>query len=87
MDFAIKVILSFIVGGTWVSGVIWLSEKLGSRVGGAIAGIPSTILISLIFINLTQGPADAREALTIVPLMFSASLIYAFVFMKTEIKL
>lgn len=86
VDFVIKVILSFIVGGTYVSGVIWLSEKLGSRIGGAIAGLPSTILISMIFINITEGPPDAREAVSIVPLMFVATLIYAYVFIEIETK-
>lgn len=84
MDFIIKVVLSFIVGGSYVAGVIWLSEKLGSRIGGAIAGLPSTILISMIFINITQGPADVREAVAIVPLMFMATLLYAIVFLKVE---
>lgn len=58
MDFALKVALSFLVGGAFVFGVIWASEKLGSRIGGAIAGWPSTILVGLAFIDITEVQAQ-----------------------------
>lgn len=74
------VVLSFLVGGAYVSGVIWASEKLGSRIGGAVAGWPSTILVGLAFIDLTEGPVAVHSAVTIVPLMFFATLIYGLVF-------
>lgn len=82
MDFVLKVVLSFIVGGAYVSGVIWASERLGSRIGGAVAGLPSTILVGLAFIDITEGPSAARSAVAIVPLMFFATLIYGLIFMK-----
>ncbi|MDB5183088.1 MAG: hypothetical protein JWO47_872 [Candidatus Saccharibacteria bacterium] len=82
MDYALKIFASFVVGGGYVAGVVWLSERLGSRIGGAVAGLPSTILVSLSFIAITEGPADARSAVSIAPLMFIATLIYALVFMQ-----
>ncbi|MEK7561447.1 MAG: hypothetical protein AAB541_01135 [Patescibacteria group bacterium] len=81
MDFALKVVLSFLVGGAYVSGVIWLSEHLGSRVGGAVAGLPSTILVGLAFIDITEGTAATRSAVKIVPLIFTAALVYGLVFL------
>jgi hypothetical protein len=80
MDFALKVILSFFIGGGYVLAVVLLSERVGSRLGATIAGLPSTILIGIIFIILTGGPEAGRSALNIVPLMFSATLLYALVF-------
>ena len=82
MEFALRVILSFAVGGGYVSGIIWLSEKLGSRIGGALAGVPNTILISLVFINITEGPKSTKLAITIVPAMLVVTLFYAWVFVK-----
>lgn len=80
MEFALKVISSFLVGGGYVFTVVWLAEQLGSRIGAAIAGLPSTILVGLIFIVLTEGAEAGREATAIVPFMFSAALIYALVY-------
>jgi uncharacterized membrane protein (GlpM family) len=81
MDFVLKVILSFLVGGAYVTGVIWLSERLGSRVGGAVAGLPSTILVGLVFIDITEGTNATRSAAKIVPLIFMATLIYGLSFL------
>lgn len=83
MEFALKVALSFLVGGSYVAGVVWLSEKLGSKIGAAIAGLPSTILISIIFIAAIDGADNAEKALSLVPLMFMATLAYALTFAKS----
>ncbi|MDI9559183.1 MAG: DUF3147 family protein, partial [Pseudomonadota bacterium] len=51
--FVLKLILSFIVGSLWITMVTILAEKYGTRIGGLMAGLPSTILISLFFIAWT----------------------------------
>ena len=84
MEFILRVILSFIVGGGYVSGIIWLSEKLGSRIGGALTGVPNTILVSLVFINITEGPQSTKLATAIVPVMLAATLFYGWVFVKAS---
>ncbi|MFC1955801.1 DUF3147 family protein [Chloroflexota bacterium] len=33
-------VLSFIVGGTWIALVTVLAEKFGTKLGGIIAGFP-----------------------------------------------
>ena len=48
--FIIKLILSFIVGVVWITCVTVFAEKFGSRVGGAVAGIPATMVTNLFFI-------------------------------------
>lgn len=63
-----------------MSGIIWASERLGSRIGGSLAGLPSTILVGLIFIDFTEGSHSAQAAVSIVPLIFMASLAYGVVF-------
>ncbi|HUD10434.1 MAG TPA: DUF3147 family protein [Candidatus Saccharimonadales bacterium] len=80
MDFALKVLLSFIVGGLAVSAVVWTSERLGSHIGGAIAGIPTTISLSLIFICFTEGSSTARASSVIIPVIILVGLLYTFVF-------
>ncbi len=87
MDFSLKVFLSFLIGGGYVSGIVWTSENLGSRIGGAIAGLPSTILVGLIFIEIAEGTEATKSAAKIVPLIFMAALIYAWVFLKSVRKI
>ena len=50
MDFLFlsRVVLSFLVAGSWIALVTLLAERLGSRLGGLFANLPSNILISLI---------------------------------------
>ncbi len=46
-----------------------LADKYGSKIGGFIAGLPSTILLGLFFIAWTQNPQVAVEATTVVPIV------------------
>ncbi len=44
-----------------------LAERYGTKVGGVVAGLPATVLISLLFIAWTQSPQVAVDAATMVP--------------------
>lgn len=63
-----KILLSFIVGGIWVTLTTIIAEKFGSKTGGLMGGLPSTIVVALLFIGLTQSAEIAAQATTIVPL-------------------
>lgn len=67
--FILKLVLSFIVGSLWITVGTVLAEKHGTKIGGLIAGLPSTILISLFFIAWTQSTRVAVDATTIVPIV------------------
>jgi hypothetical protein len=71
--FLIKLLLSFIVGGSYIAFTIWLSEKFGSKIGGLVIGLPSTTLMSLIFIAITQSDAVALAAVPIMPMVFGSN--------------
>jgi uncharacterized membrane protein (GlpM family) len=75
--FIIKVLLSLVVGIVWVAASTYLAERVGGRLGGLIAGLPSTAVISLMFIGITQGVSAAMTASAIVPL---SSGLYCFYF-------
>ena len=80
-SFFIKVILSIIIGGTWVALSALIVEKFGTKVGGLIAGLPSTVVVALFFIGLSQGVESVIKSTTVVPLAFAANgpfmLVYA----------
>ncbi len=75
-----QLILSIAIAGLWIGTVTLLSERLGSRLGGMISNLPSTILVSLLFIGITQSPEFAAEATVTVPLGMSLSTLFLFAF-------
>ncbi|MBU1673289.1 DUF3147 family protein, partial [Patescibacteria group bacterium] len=78
--FLFKLALAFIVGGVWVIITTLLAEKYGSKIGGWIGGLPSTSLLSLFFIGLTQSTEIAAEATTVMPAVNGGIAIFALVF-------
>ena len=63
----IHILSSFILAGLWIAGATLLAERLGSRLGGLIANLPSNIVISYIFIALSGDIGYAASATSAVP--------------------
>ncbi len=75
-----QLLLSIVVAGTWISLATLLSERLGSKLGGMISNLPSTILVSLLFIGITQSPEFAAASTKTVPLGMFLCTIFLYVF-------
>ena len=75
MEFALKVLASFLVGGAYVALVTYTAEHINPRAGGVLAGLPSTALIGLIFIALTQNDATAVKADVAIPAGFGFTVL------------
>jgi uncharacterized membrane protein (GlpM family) len=84
MEFAFKVIASLLVGGAYVALINFISEHINPRLAGVLAGLPSTALIGLIFIAITQNQAAALEAVRAMPagFGFTALLVAAYVTLR-----
>jgi len=67
--FLFKLILTFLVGGTWIAAATVLAEKYGTKLGGVIAGLPSTAAIALFFIGWTHTPTFASQSTTLIPII------------------
>ena len=80
LSFWIKFALGFLVGGIWVTLSSIAAERFGSKVGGLIGGLPSTIVVTLLFIGLTQTAARAAQSAIIVPLVMGINGIFITVF-------
>jgi hypothetical protein len=74
--FLFKLVVSFLVGSLWITGATMLAERFGSKIGGVIAGMPSTIVIALFFIGWTQTPVAASQATVIVPLIMGINALF-----------
>lgn len=75
-----KLILSFVVGSVWITTVTVIAERFGSRVGGFIGGLPSTIVVALIFIGLTQGTENASRAAVMIPLVMGVNGLFIMIY-------
>jgi hypothetical protein len=74
--FLFKLILAFAVGSTMVTLATVAAERLGSKMGGLIGGIPSAVAISLFFIGFTESPRIASEATNMIPLTMGLNGIF-----------
>jgi hypothetical protein len=77
----VKIVLSFMLAGAWISGATFLGERLGSKKAGLIANLPSNIVLSLIFMALTSGPGYAAETTRGVPVGMAIDTLFVLVFM------
>ncbi|MBN2121998.1 DUF3147 family protein [Candidatus Micrarchaeota archaeon] len=78
--FLLKLALSFIVGGSWITLATILAERFGTKIGGVLAGIPSTTVISVFFMAWTQSPAFASDALGITPAIMAIDAIFVLLY-------
>lgn len=80
--FLLRLVLSFLIGGAWVTLITLATVKYGAKLGGLMAGLPSTMAFSLVFIGLTQSTEAAVDATTALPIALSFTgsfpLLYAF---------
>lgn len=76
-----KLGLSFIVGSGWVALSTIAAERCGSKIGGLIGGLPSTVFVSLLFIGITQTPLAASETTTLMPVTQGINGIFIIVYL------
>ena len=65
--FVLRVVASFVVAGVWIGAATMISERYGSKVGGLVGNLPSTVVVSFIFITLTQDLSFALVASVAYP--------------------
>jgi hypothetical protein len=80
-DFTLKVLVSFVVAGSWITLATVISEKFGTKIGGLLANTPSNILVSLFFIGWTQGPQFAAETAKASPIGMAIDTLFLFVYL------
>jgi hypothetical protein len=75
----LRIALAFVVAGTWISAATLAGERLGTRIGGLIANLPSNILVSLLFISMTRGTDYAIAAAGSVPIGMAVDTVFLLV--------
>jgi hypothetical protein len=80
-SFLLKLLLSFIVGAVWISSATIIAERFGSRVGGFIGGLPSTVVVALVFIGYSQSVEAASQAASIIPLVMAINGLFVLIYL------
>lgn len=80
--FVLKLLLSFFVGSIWIVFLSIFSERFGSKIGGAIAGIPATMVVSLFFIGWTESIQMVVNSISIIPLIVGINVLFTVLFIK-----
>ncbi len=79
--FYVKLLLAFVVGSLVITFATIAAERMGSKMGGLIGGLPMMIAITLFFIGLAESPQAAAEATDVIPLVVAFNgfflLVYA----------
>lgn len=75
-----QVVLPFILSAMVVIIVMYIAERYGSKVGGILGTLPSTIVIAFLFIAYTEGKTFASQAASVVPAELGINVIFLFVF-------
>jgi len=79
--FSLKLLMSFFVGSIWVTSVTVFAERFGSRIGGFIGGLPSTVVVALLFIGLSQSTKDASRAAAMIPMIMGVNGLFILVYL------
>lgn len=77
--FLLKLVLSFVLGGLWITAGVALAERRGSKAGGLVLGFPSTVLVAIVFIGWTQSPQAAALATSVIPAVHGINALYVLV--------
>jgi len=74
--FLLNIALAFIIGGVWIVLATVAADRFGSKIGGFIVGLPSTIVVTFFFIGLAQSPEIASQSTTVFPLIYSFTALF-----------
>jgi hypothetical protein len=76
----LQFLVPFIIASSVVVGVTIIAEKFGTRIGGIVGTIPSTIIVAFVFIAMDHGEEFASRSISVVPAEMAINLIFLFAF-------
>jgi len=79
-DILIEIVLPFILSALVVVVVTVIAEKYGTKTGGILGTLPTTIIIAFAFIALKQDVDFASNAVAVVPAEMGVNLVFLCVF-------
>lgn len=75
-----QIIIPFFLSAIVVILITVIAEKFGTKVGGILGTLPSTIVIAFLFIAFNEGETFASQAAAVVPAELGINVVFLFVF-------
>ena len=80
LNFLIQTVLPFLISAFVVILITVIAEKYGTKVGGILGTLPSTIVVAFVFITLNKDILFASEAASVIPAELGINLLFLFTF-------
>lgn len=80
LELLFEIVLPFILSALIVILITIIAEKYGTKVGGIIGTLPTTIIVAYVFIALNQGVKFASDSVAVVPAEMGVNLVFICVF-------
>jgi len=78
--FVLQTVLPFIISAVVVIIITIIAERYGTKVGGILGTLPSTIVVAFAFIYINKGPGFSSEAAAVIPAELGINLVFLFIF-------
>lgn len=75
-----QLILPFTLSALIVIIIMYIAEKYGTKVGGILGTLPSTIVVALLFLAINQSIDFASKAAEIIPAELAINIIFLVIF-------
>jgi len=79
-DVLIQLVLPFFLSALIVVLITVVAEKFGTKVGGILGTLPSTIIVAYVFIALNKGVDFASNSVSVVPAEMGVNLVFLVLF-------
>jgi hypothetical protein len=76
----LQIAIPFFLSALVVILITVIAERYGTKVGGILGTLPSTIIIAFIFIAINENEQFASQAASVVPAELGINIIFLFVF-------
>jgi len=80
IDLFLQIILPFSISALVVILITVIAEKYGTKIGGILGTLPSTIIVAFIFISLNRGVLFASRSASVVPAEMAINLVFLVLF-------
>lgn len=75
-----QIVVPFLLSAFVVVAISVIAEKFGTKLGGIIGTLPSTIVIAFVFISLNRGNTFASRSASVVPAEMGINILFLFTF-------
>jgi len=75
-----QIIIPFVLSAVIIVIITIIAERYGTKTGGILGTLPSTIIVAFIFISLNRGESFASQSAVVVPAEMGINLVFLFIF-------